>query len=92
MQESATAQITFSGNSSVTIAAHERIISDDIFFQVQAGQTLCVNLYFCGFYPDAVSSSDHRPSLKRIFFHWEIRLLPAGFPLIQAKRQTGFIF
>ena len=39
MQESATAQITFSGNSSVTIAAHERIISDDIFFQVQAGQT-----------------------------------------------------
>ena len=49
MQESATAQITFSGNSSVTIAAHERIISDDIFFQVQAGQTLCVNLYFADF-------------------------------------------
>ena len=49
MQESATAQITFSGNSSVKIAAHERIISDDIFFQVQAGQTLCVNLYFADF-------------------------------------------
>lgn len=91
MQESATAQITFFGNSSVTIAAHERIISDDIFFQVQAGQTLCVNLYFADFTLMQSAVLITGP-LSKGFFHWEIRLLPAGFPLIQAKRQTGFIF
>ena len=91
MQESATAQITFSGNSSVTIAAHERIISDDIFFQVQAGQTLCVNLYFADFTLMQSAVLITGP-LSKGFFSLGDQTLPAGFPLIQAKRQTGFIF
>lgn len=49
MSESATAQITFGGNTSVTLSAHGRIVSDDISFPVKTGQTLCVNLYFADF-------------------------------------------
>lgn len=48
-KKSTTTQITFLGNPSVTLDAHKRIVSDEVSFQVQAGQTLCVNLYFADF-------------------------------------------
>lgn len=49
MLESAITQITFGGNTCVTLSAHGRIVSDAISFPVRTGQTLCVNLYFADF-------------------------------------------
>ena len=43
------AEITFNGESSVTLAANETIISDAIPFSVNAGSTLCVSIYFSDF-------------------------------------------
>lgn len=43
------ADITFHGKESVTIPAGERIVSDAIDFEVTAGSTLCVSIYFSDF-------------------------------------------
>lgn len=91
MQESATAQITFSGNSSVTIAAHERIISDDIFFQVQAGQTLCVNLYFADFTLMQSAVLITGPLSKR-FFSLGDQTSAGRLPLDTSKTTNWFYF
>lgn len=42
-------EITFHGNSSVTLAAGETIVSDAISFEVSAQSTLCVSIYFSDF-------------------------------------------
>lgn len=41
--------ITFSDEASVTISAHERVVSDAVSFSVPAGATLCVSIYFSNF-------------------------------------------
>jgi lysophospholipase L1-like esterase len=41
--------ITFQGDQSVTIASRQRVISDPVAFNVNAKDTLCVNLYFSDF-------------------------------------------
>ena len=91
MQESATAQITFSGNSSVTIDAHERIISDDIFFQVQACQTLCVNLYFADFTLMQSAVLITGP-LSKGFFSLEDQTSAGRLPLDTSKTTNWFYF
>ncbi|MBO4435342.1 MAG: lipase, partial [Fibrobacter sp.] len=47
--EYAPTPITFCGNNSGTIPAGEEILSDEIAFNVCAGDTLNVSLYFAGF-------------------------------------------
>lgn len=49
VKASTTVPITFSGEDSITLGAHERIVSDAIPFSILAGQTLCVSLYFADF-------------------------------------------
>lgn len=46
---SQTAVITFGNADSVTIGAHERVVSDTVPFPVTAGTTLCVSIYFADF-------------------------------------------
>ena len=41
--------ITFSGNESVTIGAHQTALSDPIAFPVKRGMTLSLSLYFADF-------------------------------------------
>lgn len=75
----------------MTIAAHERIISDDIFFQVQAGQTLCVNLYFADFtlMQSAVLITG---SLSKGFFSLGDQTSAGRLPLDTSKTTNWFYF
>lgn len=41
--------ITFSQETSVTIAAHKQVVSDAVALPVSAGTTLCVSIYFSDF-------------------------------------------
>lgn len=49
IQTSALADITFLEQNSITIPAHKRVISDSVAFEVPAGATLCVSIYFSNF-------------------------------------------
>lgn len=52
---------------------------------------LSVSTFICGFYPDAVSSSDHRPSLKEIFSLGD-QTSAGRLPLDTSKTTNWFYF
>lgn len=43
------ADITFSGATDVSIPSSQKVVSDSISFDVKAGQTLCVSIYFADY-------------------------------------------
>ena len=90
-KKSTTTQITFLGNPSVTLDAHKRIVSDEVSFQVQAGQTLCVNLYFADFTLMQSAVLITGP-LSKGFFSLGDKTLTEEFPLDTSKTTSWFYF
>lgn len=90
-KESTTTQITFLGNPSVTLDAHKRIVSDEVSFQVQAGQTLCVNLYFADFTLMQSAVLITGP-LSKGFFSLGDQTLTEDLPLDTSKTTSWFYF
>lgn len=90
-KKSTTTQITFLGNPSVTLDAHKRIVSDEVSFQVQAGQTLCVNLYFADFTLMQSAVLITGP-LSKGFFSRGGQTLTEELPLDTSKTTSWFYF
>lgn len=90
-KKSTTTQITFWGNPSVTLDAHKRIVSDEVSFQVQAGQTLCVNLYFADFTLMQSAVLITGP-LSKGFFSLGDQTLTEDLPLDTSKTTSWFYF
>lgn len=90
-KKSTTTQITFLGNLSVTLDAHKRIVSDEVSFQVQAGQTLCVNLYFADFTLMQSAVLITGP-LSKGFFSLSDQTLTEELPLDTSKTTSWFYF
>ena len=90
-KKSTTTQITFLGNPSVTLDAHKRIVSDEVSFQVQAGQTLCVNLYFADFTLMQSAVLITGP-LSKGFFSLSDQTLTEELPLDTSKTTSWFYF
>ena len=90
-KKSTTTQITFLGNPSVTLDAHKRIVSDEVSFQVQAGQTLCVNLYFADFTLMQSAVLITGP-LSKGFFSLGDQTLTEELPLDTSKTTSWFYF
>ena len=90
-KKSTTTQITFLGNPSVTLDAHKRIVSDEVSFQVQAGQTLCVNLYFADFTLMQSAVLITGP-LSKGFFSLDDQTLTEELPLDTSKTTSWFYF
>lgn len=90
-KKSTTTQITFLGNPSVTLDAHKRIVSDEVSFQVQAGQTLCVNLYFAEFTLMQSAVLITGP-LSKGFFSRGDQTLTEELPLDTSKTTSWFYF
>lgn len=85
------AGITFSGASSVTIAAGERVVSDAVPLKVSAGATLCVSIYFSDFTLMQSAVLITGP-LSRGFFSLGDQLFTGALPAEATKTTSWFYF
>lgn len=89
--EETIAFITFNGCTSTTLAAGERLVSDDIFFAVTAGSTLCVSIYFSD-YTLMRSAVLITGPLSKGFFSFGDQTSSSALPLNESKTTNWFYF
>lgn len=85
------ADITFGGSPQATLGAHERIISDAIPLNVDAGVTVCVSIYLEDFtlMQSAVLITG---ALSKGFFSFGDQTHNAALPLFETKTTNWFYF
>lgn len=91
MDEKNIYDITFFSSTDVTILPNDHVISDPVFMNVKAGDTICVNLYF-GNYTSMRSAVLVTGPLSKGFFSIGDMTREARLPLAQTKTTNWFYF
>ena len=83
--------ITFDGKSSVSIGAHQTVVSDPIPFSVKKGSTLCISIYFSDFTLMQSAVMITGP-LSKGFFSLGDQTHAASLPMDTSKTTNWFYF
>lgn len=84
-------EITFAGDTSVTIAKKEHIVSDPVFMDVKAGETICVSIYF-GDFTSMQSAVLITGPLAKGFFSFGDQTNSYELPMEETKSTNWFYF
>ena len=91
MDEKNIYDITFFSSSDVTILPNDHVVSDPVFINVKAGDTICVNLYF-GNYTSMQSAVLVTGPLSKGYFSIGDMTHESRLPLEQTKATNWFYF
>lgn len=91
IQAETVCDITFHGQTCVTLNPGERIVSDEIDFPVEAGSTLCISIYFSGFTPMQSAVMITGPLSKGYFSFGDVTAA-GSLPLDTTKTTNWFYF
>lgn len=84
-------EITFQGDAWVKIAAKEHIVSDEISIPIEAGQTICISIYFADF-TSMQSAVLITGPLSKGFFSFGDQTHSDELPLNETKSTNWFYF
>lgn len=91
VMETAFEDVTFDGQTQITIPAGERVTSDAISLSVSAGSTLCVSLYLENF-TQMQSAVLITGPLSKGYFSYGNQVHTAALPIAETKTTNWFYF